>query len=401
MPFDLDEARSRVAGLEPANASALRATISELARPRLTGSEGAAEVERELRTRFEALGFETREFPFSFSTWPGRFGLAAAGAVLALTGVLGAWLIAVGQPTLALLPLIVGMALAVASILVLDRAIRTAPWDRVDATNLLFQRPDRMPSWIVMAHRDSKSQLVPTFLRTTAIGAAGVAWLALFALAVLGLSAPSLLFPTAAVAVGLVLAAAGIVLGLSWSENASPGALDNASGLAALLAVAKRVGADGDVAFLFTEGEELGLAGARDVAARLPPVQGVINVDGLDDRGRLVLAEGAGWRRRGSAPQLVAALLTAASALDFDIERRPLPLTLMVDHLPILAQGIPSLTLMRGGWRSLLRVHTPGDRADRLQGRGAAEAATLLLAAIQLLQDDRASHLAGRRAIRS
>lgn len=417
MPFHLEEARSRLAGLERVGAAELRADIAVIARPRLTGSIGAAEIERVLRLRFERLGYETRVLPFSFSTLPGRFGLSVAGAVTALAGGSAAVLLVVDRAGWSLVVLVLGLAMALVPLLALERAIGTLRWGRTDAHNLLFQRPDRAPSWILMAHRDSKSQLVPTIVRTGAIAAGALAALTLIVFCVLAILTVGVT-ATLVVLVGTVMAAAGVTLAFSWTSNTSPGALDNATGVAALLAVAERlaskaeaapggagevgeVGEAGDVAFLLTDAEELGLAGSRAVTEGLPPVQGVINVDGLDDRGRLVLVEGSGRRGRRSAPQLVAALLTAARALGLEVERRPVPRTVMVDHLPLVRRGIPSLTVMRGRLDSLLRVHTPSDTMDALRGTGAAEAATLLLAAVRLLQADEASHLAGRRAVGS
>ena len=394
MTFDLDEARTRVSGLDRADTAELRANVESLARPRLSGTEGAAEVEQVVRERFEAMGYETEPLPFGFSAWPGRFGLPAAGVILLLTGVLGAWLVPAGQPVPALVILLAGLGLALLPLLLLGRAIRSVPWGRIETSNLLFRKPGARPAWIVMAHRDSKSQLVPTALRTAAIALAGAAWLALVVLAAMWFAGDEYRFPSVALVAGVVLALCGLVLALSWAANSSPGALDNASGLAALLATAGRVGNGGDVAFLITDGEELGLAGARDAAARLPRVQGVINVEGLDDDGTFIIAEGSGWRREGSAPQLAAALLTAGRALDLPVHRRKLPRSLLVDHLPIAEAGIPTLTLLRGTWSSLMRVHRPGDDAARLGCQGAAEGATLLAAALHLLREDRASHLA-------
>lgn len=396
MTFDVEEARSRVAGLDRPDAGELREHLEALALPRLAGTEGAVEVERELRERFEALGYEAEPLEFEFSTWPGRFGLSAAGVALLLAGGFGAWFVAADAPTMALLVLVAGLALAVLPLLVLDRSIRSLPWGRVESANLLFRRPGSRPGWIVMAHRDSKSQLVPTALRTLALVLAGLAWVALVVLAAMAYGGAMFHFPTAAVTAGAVLALSGLVLALSWASNASPGALDNASGLSAVLAVAGRVGDGGDVAFLLTDGEELGLAGARDAASRLPAVQGVINVEGLDDNGEFIVAEGRGWRRQGSAPQLAAALLTAGRALDLPVNRRPLPRSLLVDHLPIAEAGIPTLTLLRGTWGSLMRVHRPGDDASRLRCTGAAEGASLLAAALHLLREDGGSHLASR-----
>lgn len=398
MPFDIEEARTRLADLERPDPAAVHGHIRDLARPRMTGTEEADAVERRLRDRFESLGYGTRELPFSFSALPGRFGLSLAGGVLALVALLGGVLLLTGRPTAALVLLLVGLALALLPLLALPRLLWKLPWGRLDGRNLLFQPPGRRPSWILVAHRDSKSQLVPSLLRTVAIGTAVVAWLALVALAILWFAGEPFRLPVAAaIAAGLLFLSA-VALALSWADNESPGALDNASGLAALLEVAAATAEHGDVAFLITDAEELGLVGARAVAEDLPPVQGVINVDGLDDDGTFYIAEGYGWRRRGSAPQLAAALLTAGTALDMAVERRPLPRSLPVDHLPIAEAGIPAVTLLRGGWGSLARVHRPADGPDRMDGSGAAAGAALLTAALRLMREDAAAHLAARPA---
>lgn len=396
MPFDIEAVRSTLETMNRPTAAALRERIAALAVPRMSGTEGADEVEQSLRETFEEMGYETREMPFSFSTWPGRFGITVSGVLLALTGGSAAAILHYGLPIPALIVLLVGLPLTLLPLMFLGTALRQVPYGRLESRNLLFTRPSARPTWIVMAHRDSKSQLVPTLVRTGAIAVGAFGWLALVALAGLWFAGELFQFSSAVVVVGVLVTLAGIALALSWADNDSPGALDNASGLAALLAVAADQPGD-EVAFLITDGEELGLAGARAAVDPLPPVQGVINVDGLDDRGSIRVAEGFGWRRQGSAPQLAAALLTAGEALGVDVERRPLPLSIMVDHMPFAAAHIPALTMLRGRWQSLARVHRPTDSTDRIDGGGAAEAATLLAAALRLLRARQQDHLAGGR----
>lgn len=396
MPFDIDAARTTLENVRHHDAPALRERIDALALPRMAGSEGAGEVEQALREVFEELGYETTDLPFSFSTWPGRFGITLAGILLALTGVGGAALLRQGLPIAALVVLVVGFLLTLMPLILLGPALRRVPFGRLDSRNLLFTRPGVRPAWIVMAHRDSKSQLIPTIARTGAVAVGAAGWLALVALAGLWFAGELFQFHTMILIAGAAVTLAGVALALAWASNSSPGALDNASGLAALLAVAGERPGD-QVGFLITDGEELGLAGARAAVESIPPVQGVINVEGLDDRGTIRVAEGYGWRRHGSAPQLAAALLTAGSALGIEVERRPLPRSILVDHLPFAAAGIPALTLLRGRWQSLLRVHRPSDSADQLDGRGAAETATLLASALQLLRARQQDHLAGGR----
>jgi hypothetical protein len=401
MPFDIEAARARLADLEPSDPARLRERIRSLARPRMTGSDGAATVELELRRSFAELGYDVEEHTFSFSTWPGRFGICVSGAAMALAGVGGAWLLVADFPAAAFLVLAITLAAALAPLYFLDRGLHRIPWGRVDGRNLLFTPAGSRPAWIVMAHRDTKSQLVPTLVRTIALSVAMIAWIALLALAVLWYGGEPFRSTSLTVFAGALLFIVGVLLGLSWAGNRSPGALDNASGLAAILEVAAACRQHGDIAFMVTDAEELGLVGARMSVSRLPPVQGVINVDSLDDRGTFLVAEGYGWRRSGSAPQLAAALLTAAAALDLPIQRRPLPRSVPVDHQPVAEAGIPALTLLRGGWQSLLRVHSPSDDVDRLDAGGAAAGATLLSAAMRLLHHGEAGHLAGRRAASS
>jgi hypothetical protein len=397
MPFDIEDVRARLAELEHSDPAKLRDSIRALARPRMSGTAEADAVEAELRRRFEGLGYETTELPFSFSTAPGRYGLAAAGGVMALAALLVGILLPLGYPTAAIILLLLAMGLALVPLLTLGRALDDLPWERIESRNLLFQKARVRPKWILMAHRDSKSQLTPTLVRTAAVGVAVMAWAALLILAALWIGGEGTRFPGIAIIAAVVLFVAALALGLSWAGNDSPGALDNASGLAALLEVAADSVDSGDVAFLITDGEELGLAGARAVAGKLPAVQGVINVDGLDDAGTFYVAEGYGWRRKGYAPQLAAGLLTAGTVLGLPMERRQLPRSLPVDHLPIAAAGIPALTVMRGDRRSLLRIHRPDDDAEHIDGSGAAEGATLLLATMRLLREEEAAHLAGRR----
>lgn len=356
-------------------AAEIRETLTSLARPRMTGSAGAREVAAELRERFDALGYQAREMAFSFSTLPGRYGLPVAGGVLMVTGATSGWLLIGGRPAPALAVLTAGLALATLPLLFLDALLRGFPWGRVEAANLLFTR--ETPRWIVMAHRDTKSQWAPTLVRTGALALAALAWATLAALAVAGLpdgiAAPAALVGPGAGALGM----AGVVLAASPSRNASPGALDNGTGLAVLLALAARV--PPDVAFLVTDGEELGLAGARAAVDGLPNVAGIINLDGLDDVGPVRIAEPRGGRRRAAVGAVAGALLEDARALGIEAVRRPLPPFVLVDHEPLAAAGRPALTLLKGRWRSLLRTHRPGDTADRLTGAGAAAVVELVL----------------------
>lgn len=366
-----------------------------IARPRMTGSEGAAEVTAGLRARFEGLGYQVRDIPFAFSVWPGRYALTAVGITLMAGGIAAGILLLNGAPAGALVVLVIGLLAAAGIAAFSGRAVLGLRWGRQEATNLLVTHPAERPHYLIMAHRDSKSQLVPLMLRWPAIVLAAVSWLTLLILSILSLAAPVSQGLVFVVAITAVLA--GTVLALCWADNESPGALDNASGVAALIGVAEREAERGDVAFLLTDAEELGLAGARAMAGRLPPVFGVINVDGLDDRGPFHVMERFGWPPRGTAPHLALALLGAASALELPATRRNVPPGILLDHMPIVKGGTSALTLMRGERGSLARVHRPLDDTTHLRGEGVAAGVDLLSAALRIL---RAQEPAGTRVAR-
>ncbi len=373
------------ASLSASSIGDVRDVLRAIARPRRVGSPAAAEVGDELTERMTALGYRVTAVPFSFSSWPGRFAVPVAGAVhLAGTYIAGTLL----RGSHAAIALVVILLMAAADLALFGYAplaMQKLGVGRVEGECLIASRRGARPRWLIMAHRDSKSQPVPTAVRGAALAGALLSWVVLGALALVALLAP-VPWPLVAVAGAIGVVSGGILL-FSWVGDSSPGALDNASGVAALVGLAARQDAEADdVAFVITDGEELGLCGARCLATRLPPVAGVINLDGIDDDGPYHIVERFGRPRRGLAPHLAAALMRAAAESGRPLVRRDVPFGLMVDHMPLVDAGIPALTLMRGRLRSLLRVHTPADDLSHLDGSGAEDAVELLARALDHLR---------------
>jgi hypothetical protein len=414
-----DALRADLDAPDQADAVAARDAIRALAVPRMTGTDGAERVERWIRRRFERLGYDTRILPFTFSTLPGSWGPPLV-SVLALFGLLacGAALIG-GRPVAAAAALALPALAALAGVRFAPRLVAGLPWGRLEARNLVFTRPGVRPRFVIAAHRDSKSQPVSTAARlaaglVTGIGAAALGVLVLHGVAGLLASAmgawaearvPETLLGAAREVFGpfvsldppawlvaactLVAAGGAAVLALSWAGNDSPGALDNATGVAAALGLAERLGERDDIVYLITDAEELGLAGARAVAPETVTLLGAINLDGLDDDGSVHLVERYGFPRRGRAPHLAAALLTAADALDVDAERHDAPLGLILEHAAYNDAGVPSLTVLKGHRRALRRIHRPGDTAGGIGGRGVATVVALVEGALHLLDAGR------------
>lgn len=385
MDFQTERLRDRVRPASDAEREAAREVLESLSRPRLAGSTGAEEVAADLRARFEELGYEVRELPFSFSAFPGRAGVPTAGSVLFIAAVAAVVLLLLERPISATVVLAVAGAVFAGLGLSFRTMIRRLPWLRVETANWLVARPEARPRYLVAAHRDSKSQPISLRTRVAGVILAAAGWILLLVLAVGAMLMPWTPGMYTILIIGSVTVVGSIALVLSWVDNESPGALDNGSGLAALLALAERLKEEEGVGFLVTDGEELGLAGALEAHRHLPPVAGVINLDGLDDDGPTRLFERHGLLPRGRAPHLLAAFLAAASALEIGFRRRDLPPGLMVEHAAYLRGGIPAVTVMRGDSGSLARVHRPIDTADRMSGFGIARVAALVDGAVRVL----------------
>ncbi|CAN5712229.1 hypothetical protein BH23GEM9_BH23GEM9_33470 [soil metagenome] len=376
-------ARAGAAGGGAFDAASL---LREIAIPRLTGTDGAARAGAVIRGHFEALGYDVNERSFRFNPWPGRFGITAAGALYLIGTLTAAAFIFANRPFAAVSMLLILLVLVGLMALFIRPAIDALRWGSREGVNMIAQRRGRRLRYIVMAHRDSKSQPVPLAFRGPAIVVGILVWVALLIGALAHAARP---LPSALLLVLTALAAlAGIGLILCWVDNNSPGALDNGSGVVAALGIARRQHEAGDVGFLITDAEELGLAGASAAAAHLPPVFGIINLDGLDDHGPFYVLERFGvLRKRGLAPHLAAALLQEAEARGEPANRRDLPLGIPVDHIPMVKAGIPALTVMRGTVRSLNRVHRPADSVDRLSGDGINRAVDLVSGALVRLRE--------------
>jgi Zn-dependent M28 family amino/carboxypeptidase len=169
---------------------------------------------------------------------------------------------------------------------------------------------------------------------------------------------------------------AGVPVAASVVSSRSPGALDNASGVATVLLAAEEAPADRAIGVLLTSGEELGLAGAR-AWARKRSAATAINVDGVDDRGVVRVTH-----PRVLPAELLHSISIAAHELGVKISCGRLPPGLLVDGVALADRGWKVVTLSKGEWRTVARIHTPSDDLARLRGDGVAEVAALIMRAI-------------------
>lgn len=326
-----------------------------------------------------SLGFSVHEEQFSYSAFPGRYATPFAGLVLGAS-VLGAAILSLGGHASAAVVL---LASAIAGTWVFARwmlahGVLDAPWLRADATNLVATRGASAPAVWLVAHLDSKSQPVPSALRVIGIAllALGVALGVVAALLTLAAWPVRTLWWVAMVAgvVGALPVMASVV------GRASDGAVDNASGVAAVLAAAEMLGRDVTCGVLLPSGEELGLAGAR-AWARAHGAGVALNCDGVDDDGDLVIMYNA------PAPgEVVSAVRGAAQAGGRATVRvRRMPLGLLTDSTALAASGWRAVTVSHGSLRTLRRVHTSRDSLANLRGTSIDEVAAILARAVEAL----------------
>jgi hypothetical protein len=325
-------------------------------------------------------GFVTREVPFEYSAFPGRYGTPIGGA-LAAAAVLGAGATGLASSGRWEAPAVLALGLVAAGTFaraMLGDAVVELPLLRARATNLVATRGGESPALWLVAHLDSKSQPVPSAARV-----AGVALLALGVLAAVG----SAMLQLAGHAhrtgwwVALVLAATGApAVMASVVGSRSDGAVDNASGVAAVLEAARRVRSDLPLGVLLPSAEELGLAGARAWArewARTRRPGTALNCDGVDDNGGLTVMYSTG----GTA-SLIDTLRRVAPG---PLAVRRMPLGLLTDSVALADRGWAAVTVSRGSWATLARVHSRRDSLENLTGRGVDDAADLLARAVEAL----------------
>ena len=378
-----------------------------LARPRRAGSGEDEVVAREIAQRLEQLGWTVERQPFRFSNLVNLVIAVEVLACLMLTAaaawpsVIPAWIPAILiLVLLALTNRIVHAAQTRAVVLGADarRPARILP--QFATTNLIAAPPHspNNPSashLYLVAHYDSKSQFIPIVVRVTLFVAAIGGGVSFAGLTLAGLLFPALL-PVGNLAgiLAMITAVPLAVLLLVEVGNASPGAIDNASGVGLVLHLADLLTARPDllhrlrVTLLITSAEEFGLLGAaayllqneshlrQHTRSRGPYI---LNFDGVGVDGNLYYADAPAQ----SPGHLVALIREACYELSIPIKKYALPGALF-DHTPFARRGFDAVSLTAIG-RATRFVHTPDDTPDKLHVRGFEQAGRVALRVIEKL----------------
>ncbi|MEO6525911.1 MAG: M28 family peptidase [Gemmatimonadaceae bacterium] len=346
--------------------------------PRAAGSEGEQAARTYAASVLRDLGFEVQIERFDYSALPGRFGTPVGSALALATVLASTWLATVrGAPRVAAVVLAFGLiALALFARRMLGDGVLTLPWLRESAENLVARRGNEEPRVWLVAHLDSKSQPIPSAARVAGIVllAMGVLLVAVASLMTLAGAGPRTLWW-----LGAALASSGAIPAmLSIVGNDSAGAVDNASGVAAVLTAAAMLPSELAVGVLLPSAEELGLAGARAwVRSRGPLRATALNCDSVDDDGELTIMY------TGQLPTTLVNALEAAAGRAPRVRR--MPLGLLTDSVAFVDGGWQSVTVSRGSLATLRRVHTRRDSLAALRGDGIPQVASMLARAAEAL----------------
>ena len=356
------------------------------ASPRFAGSDAERDARDFCGDQLRAAGFHTALETFEYSEFPARFGPSLCGVTLILGAFLSARLATVNHLTgAAVIVSVIGMITSTLLGKFFLKSVLSFPSLRRTSANLVATRGQNPHVWLV-AHTDSKSQTLGMLLRIGSIVLGSI----LYVMLVLSLlrihfgflvptDMPESVLIAAIITSTAMTTLALIPFTLCFITNRSPGALDNASGVVAVLLASELVVREKSFGVILTSGEELALAGAQAFVA-LDRLTGVaVNCDTIDNAGRFVcmttgrpraartaLAKGAGKSRqpvrvRGTIPGI------------------------LTDSMAFAAAGWDTCTLSRGNLATLARVHTSGDTPGRIDGTGIALAARILAATIEEL----------------
>ena len=347
--------------------------LAALARgPRAAGSVGERDAREYASRVLREAGYDVTTETFDYSALPGRLG-TPLGSALALSTVLASSWIGVGgeSPRVAVIVLVIGLGLvALAATRMLGNGVLTIPLMRASAVNVVGRRPaSEAPRVWLVAHLDSKSQPVPSALRAGGIVVLALGIVAALVAAALTLAgAPSRTLWWIA---GVLATGGAIPAMLSVVGNDSDGAVDNASGVAAVLAAAQMLPLEARVGVLLPSAEELGLAGARAWVRAWRADAGIaLNCDGVDDDGALTIMY------TGTRPD--ALMRTLEAVVDHTPRMMRMPLGLLTDSVAFSDAGWQAVTVSRGSLATLRRVHTRRDSLAVLRGGGIDEVSGLL-----------------------
>ena len=370
--------------------------ITQLAIPRLVGSAGETEVQDYIVEQFTELGLDVSWEPFTFTKFPAEVLPRILSALFVLIVLSVPWF---GERF--------PIPVCFACVLSLTIAMFFTQWQRrleglynvsrehrtenIIATNNA-NRDNNTPAFLLVAHYDSKSQTLPIAVRMVAYGIAIVGLIALTIVMLVKVIALIWLPNYIVWGIAGITSFCLLLLQINLTENRSPGAFDNASGVGVMLEVARVMMARDErknVTFLATGAEEYGMCGAlRYIQAYADTYNRentyVINLDGLGVGNGVNLITRYGIPPTRTTRTLGNLFQTSSEALGIRVSERYLPIGVGLDSIPIASRGFETVTLTASGVGSVaLKIHSKQDRSELLNEESLQQVGELIVDVIE------------------
>ena len=370
--------------------------ITQLAIPRLVDSAGEAEVQDYIVEQLTALGLDVSWEPFAFTKFPAEV-LPRIISMLFVPVVLAVPWIGDRFPIPVCLACLFSLFIALfftqwqkrlESLYDVGRRLRT---ENIIATNGQ-KRDGNTPALLFVAHYDSKSQTLPIAVRTVTYGIAIIGLVALTIASVIKVGTGVWLSDYIVWSVAGITVFCLLLLQANTTQNRSPGAFDNASGVGTMLEVARVVMAldeEKPITFLATGAEEYGMCGAlRYIQAHADEYDRentyVINLDGLGVGNGVNIVTRYGIPPVRTTRTLAELFRASGESLGVRVSERYLPIGVGLDSIPIASRGFETVTLMAKGVGGVaLKVHSKQDRSELLNEESLQQVGELILDVIK------------------
>ncbi|MEJ2551284.1 MAG: M28 family peptidase [Anaerolineales bacterium] len=383
------------------------------AQPRLAGTTGDDEIVADIGRFLDRCGYHVECPNFTFTSAPGIFIklelLLGAAVIISALWIRQRSVLLSTVSAILLLILLAAVPRANRAILesslqkdgqsVLSRICarlgKTYKTKNVVAASSAAGGNDSRIELILMAHHDSKSQAFPLIVRMLLFG---IVFLAGFLFTMLTLLSIFFDLELAVLSVAVLAVVASIPLLLIGVGNDSPGAIDNASGMAIVLHLAEILKRHEEIlekmkiTILITGAEELWTMGSeayvRENLERLELQAAtaglyVINFEGIGVDGTMFLIDGKTCSGGEGNMPVAEAIRQAGESLGYRLRSLPL-VGALLDHQAFSERDFCAATILGFG-RDSWFVHTREDAPERLSVEGFDKAGRIALGVIRVI----------------
>ncbi len=353
----------------------------DLSFPRLPGTEGEEKAKEIIINLLRNIGYTPEVEEFVFSLLPAEcflkftqviIGLLSASAILLFNSFRSSSFL------IALILIFVIIKLTRWSVFI--ESLFDIRFFRRKSSNIFLKKVLRKeyPDIVFLAHYDSKSQTYPIVLRII-LNLVGI-FFVIFSIMLIAVGFISgwRLPVTASFISATFSALPFILLIFNFTGNRSPGAVDNASGVAIVLELARTLRewkGGANLYFLLTGAEELGLAGAIRFIQKhkgdfVKEKTFFINFDGIGGRGNPIITGRYGIPPFCTSVKLRSLLQEILRKKGLKFRDAYLPVGAGLDSIPIGYRGYEAVTISWGGIGDAGRsVHSKYDTVSNLSVR--------------------------------